>query len=206
MLNVLPWRRPRAATSAGTTQTRIAIVEGDGRCGMKVSGTSYHQPELEILAGGRSSESAHHKCAALLLPEPDNAYDPNAVAVYIVANGAKTGIGYLQHDIAPLFNRRLLADEFSAAACNALIVGGWHNNSSEDGSFGLRLDACLPFRMQPLALPDAAHDAPAGSQPNQIGARPPPKVLTQRYRFAILTIVFWSPVHFLLYISLENSD
>ena len=138
----------------GATPICIGVVQGDGRSGMKVAGTSYHQSEIEALAGGRTSELAHVKCAALLLPEPTNPYDPNAVAVFIVTHGRKTGIGYLQHDIAPLFNRCLLENGYSAGACNAVIVGGWHNKNGDDGYFGVRLDACLPFQLQALALPD----------------------------------------------------
>jgi hypothetical protein len=155
------------------TELRIAVVQGDGQCGMRVAGTSHHQRELEALTGGRSENSAHHKCAVLLLPEPNNSYDPNSVAVYIVAHGEKTGIGYLQHDIAPLFNKCLLHDGFSAGSCNALIVGGWHRqDGNEDGKFGVRLDACLPFQLNPLTIPDASHAAPIKSQPVQIAALP----------------------------------
>jgi HIRAN domain len=154
-------------------ELRIAVVQGDGQFGMRVAGTSHHQLELETLAGGRSEQSAHHKCAVLLLPEPDNPYDPNAVAVYIVASSQKTAIGYLHHDTAPLFNKCLLCHGFSAGACNALIVGGWHReDGSEDGNFGVRLDAYLPFQLDPLAIPDAGHAAPINSQPIQIAALP----------------------------------
>jgi hypothetical protein len=170
---------------------RIALVQGDGQCGMRVAGTSHHQRELETLAGGRCEQSAHHKCDVLLLPEPGNPHDPNAVAVYIVAHGQKTGIGYLQHDTAPIFNKCLLRDGFSAGACDGLIVGGWHReDGSEDGNFGVRLDACLPFQLHPLAIRNASHAAPIKSQPIKIAALPPKTKSKTSVVASVLVLVF----------------
>lgn len=168
---------------------RTGVVQGDGHCGMRVAGTSHHQSELETLAGGRTSESAHQKCTALLLPEPDNPYDPDAVAVYIVANGAKTGIGYLPHDIAPLFNQSLSVEGFSAAGCQAKIVGGWHSEDGDDGYFGVRLDAVLPFQLSPLGFYEFDHAAPIASKPNQIAARRSSTVFKRAQQLAAVIFV-----------------
>jgi hypothetical protein len=43
------------------------------------------QSELEEIVGGRTEEGAEYECTALLVPEPDNAFDQNAIMVFIEA-------------------------------------------------------------------------------------------------------------------------
>lgn len=119
-------------------------VVGDGAFAFPVVGESRHQPVLEELAGGRTRDGARHFCAALIVPQPNNPYDPHAVAVYL----RDQEVGYLARDVAPDFLRTLRLCGYGRAACEAVIVGGWDRGPTNRGYFGVRLNACLPFRLQ----------------------------------------------------------
>ena len=122
----------------------IAVVIGDGAFAFPVVGESHHQIVLEHLVGGRTSESAHQRCAALIEPQPDNPYDPGAVAVKI--RGEE--VGFLERNVAPLFRQALSSGSYGRAACEAVIVGGWERGPKDRGNFGVRLNARLPFKLQ----------------------------------------------------------
>ena len=113
-----------------------------------LSVNSSHQTALEYIAGGRTWESARHPCFALLIPERDNPYDPQAV--YVSVDGYK--VGHLTRDWAPKFKAALAASGYAQAACNALIVGGWDRGSGRKkrGYFGIKLDIALPFDFQSI--------------------------------------------------------
>lgn len=81
---------------------------------------------------------------AVLIPEPDNPYDPSAVVVKI---NDKT-VGYLARDTAKLFCSALVSNKFEAALCEAAINGGWDRGRGDRGHFGVRLNAVLPFRLK----------------------------------------------------------
>ena len=136
-----------------TSNSTVGVVIGDGAFAFPVVGESHHQIVLEHLVGGRTSEGAHHRCAALIEPQPDNPYDPGAVAVKI--RGEE--VGFLARDVAPLFRRALSSGGYGRAACEAIILGGWDRGPSDRGSFGVRLNARLPFRLQSTAEWERSH-------------------------------------------------
>jgi hypothetical protein len=131
--------RPAPALSGG-----VAAIIGDGKFGFPVVGESHHEAVLEQLAGGRTEEGVHVSCAALLLPQPDNPYDPDAVAVFI--RGEE--VGFLARNVAPEFLQALRAGGYDRAASEAIIVGGWDRGRGDRGNFGVRLNACRPFRLE----------------------------------------------------------
>src|SRR5450631_1220198 len=70
--------------------TRGAIVVGDGKFSVHAVGPSAYQGPIESLVGGKTPmkygiEPGHERAlfAALLLPDPDDLYDKNAVRVII---------------------------------------------------------------------------------------------------------------------------
>ncbi len=91
---------------------------------MAVAGESHYQQALSRIRGecvpgpeGRPS------FPVVLIPEPDNPYDPHAIAV-ISAVGR---VGYLPRDDAPRYGttmRALLASGYDGARCTALLTGG----------------------------------------------------------------------------------
>lgn len=115
---------------------------------VQVVGESAHQGSLERLAGGRTIDGARNPDhTAILLPEPTNPYDPNAVRVVVVtATGEHAVVGYLSQEDAvgyrPIIDR--LAAQGMVAACRASISGGWDRGDGDRGEFGVRLSMGTP--------------------------------------------------------------
>jgi Bacterial PH domain len=124
-----------------------AVIIGDGKFGFPVVAEEHHQDILEALAGGRRESSASVAVPALLLPQPNNPYDPDAVAVFMRGHE----VGYPARNVAPEFLRALQIGGYDRAACEAMIVGGWDRGGADHGYFGVRLNACRPFRLESAA-------------------------------------------------------
>jgi hypothetical protein len=150
----------KGENSAMTSHSKIANLRGNGQYGFAVVGESSHQDELEELAGGRTEESAEYYCDAELIPEPDNAFDDNAV--FVSVSGEK--VGYLPRKTAARYNEARIAHGIDLAICAAVIVGGWDRGEDDYGHFGIKLDVVQPFhfeniRQRPMIASAAA--APA---------------------------------------------
>ena len=74
-----------------------------GRDWLDVVGESYYQESLRKLVGP-TADRVHVTTEARLVPEPDNAYDPNAIAVWI----AGLQVGHLSREDAARFLPGLL--------------------------------------------------------------------------------------------------
>ena len=116
-------------------------------------------------------------CNVALVPEPSNPHDPDAVAVFILQGkvGPRALVGYLPANMAPLFKRSLLNTGYEAASCRAKIVGGGNRGRRDQGSFGIRLDAFLPFdlidiRNAPIQQPETSDRPKVVRQPVDIPA------------------------------------
>jgi hypothetical protein len=113
-----------------------------------VVGESAHQGSIDRIAGGRTIDGARIRDhSALLMPEPTNPYDVNAVRVVIISSmGSGATVGYLSREDAvayrPVIDR--LAADGKVAACRASISGGWDRGSDDRGSFGVRLSLGTP--------------------------------------------------------------
>ena len=148
-----------------------ARVIGDDEFRFPIVGESHYQTEIEALAGGRTrSGSTGKRIDVVLQPEPDNPYDPHAV---VVKAGSLT-IGYLARDVASLFNAALADAGYSSGGCKAAIKGGWDRDGDE-GSFGVFLNARLPFTLQRIDSPEAR---PATSPPEPPSGRAVPVLAT----------------------------
>jgi len=121
------------------------VVVGDDEFEFRVVGTLHHQRAIENMCGRRSREGAHRYCAALLTPQPTNPHDRHAVAVTI----HDVEVGFLDREDARDFLRVLGAGGYADAACEAELVGGWDRGGDDQGYFGVRLNACLPFSLYP---------------------------------------------------------
>ena len=104
----------------------------------EVSGESHRQDNLAAIAGPKSVDGVWCERVAELRPEPDNAYDPNAVAVFI--DGRLVGY-LLRREVAT--HRRLIdraIAQHGRATCGAVINGGWDRPEEEsEGFYGVRL-------------------------------------------------------------------
>ena len=134
--------------------TRGAIVVGDGKFSVHAVGTSAYQGPIESLVGGKTPmeygvEPGHERAlfAALLLPDPIDLYDKNAVHVII----REITVGHLEQDTAKDFVAALAQSGLDRAACRAAICGGWHRrpqDKPDDGLFGVRLDVVMPLHFR----------------------------------------------------------
>src|SRR5215470_5899682 len=58
-----------------------ALYEGDET--LDVVGESHHQEDLWAIVGGRRNDRVREDVVAILLPEVNNAYDENAISVWV---------------------------------------------------------------------------------------------------------------------------
>lgn len=133
---ILSWPAGKIARIEGTANIFDRNPEGY----VDVVGESNYQADLERVAGGRTRDGAKvvdH--IALLLPEPTNKWDANAVRVFVVpSQGGNAGLGgYLSREEAVVY--RPVIDRLAALGrltmCHASLKGGWGRGIS----FGVTL-------------------------------------------------------------------
>lgn len=117
----------------GHDPDRYVQIEGNGEFSFEIVGESHYQDALEAICGGKTKNSIERYCVAYLLPEPDNPYDRNAVAVYI--NGLQ--VGYIDRQSARHMSKAMNG---RVTTLDAVIVGGWRRMNGDEGSFGVKLD------------------------------------------------------------------
>ena len=101
-----------------------------------VVGTANFQGSLLKVAGGRKTEDgANIDVTATLIPEPSNAFDKNAIAVFI--GGAQ--VGYLAKEQAAIIAGFLSKQGLPKANCPARVVGGWLRDDGDEGHFGVKV-------------------------------------------------------------------
>lgn len=113
-----PSTRPAQPPSPSTTVFLL-----DGQDDLEVVGESAHQVSLWHLAHAKSGDKVRCDIIAVLVPEPTNPYDPNAVAVHIEGQA----VGHLPRAIAAQYLpglRRLMTARHGYAALRGVIVGG----------------------------------------------------------------------------------
>lgn len=136
MLGWLFGKRP----ASGAAQGRIIRLAPGGK--LEVVGESHYQDTLEELCGGRCEEGHDVSGVAILLAEPTNVHDSNAVRVLMEGEL----VGYLSRRDAVAFNdvaaRMGVIGE--PIVCYSRIRGGW-SRGGDEGHFGVVLDAAQPF-------------------------------------------------------------
>lgn len=93
-----------------------------------VAGTRHHQAALKVIAGNHGNTRAELYCIALLVPEPDNPHDAQALRVDI--NGST--VGYLPREHAAGFRKRLARKQMDTVTtqCAARVWGGFDRNNA----------------------------------------------------------------------------
>jgi hypothetical protein len=105
---------------------------------LEVVGEASYQDALWALCGGTPGDRIRHKIVAVLVPEPENPYDSNAISVHIEGNL----VGYLARDIAAQYLhglRSLMARYGGHVALEGVIVGGGYYHDGP-GRLGVWLD------------------------------------------------------------------
>lgn len=112
------------------------LLGGQGR--VPVSGESYRQDAFDKICGGKCAEGHGRRVFAILQPEPDNAYDPNAVAVYV----DDMQVGYMEKQVAADYApvAKLLAEKGKVGAARAYIRGGWLRPDGDEGHYSIELE------------------------------------------------------------------
>ncbi|WP_409464056.1 HIRAN domain-containing protein [Amycolatopsis sp. GA6-003] len=108
-------------------QVDLVSLSDDGRLG--VVGESYYQEALRLVAGGRrigAGFEEHLPVTAVLVPEPENPWDEDAVRVDVLAGSRTVKVGYLSRDRAAEYQPELLELGVKGVlgTCPARITGG----------------------------------------------------------------------------------
>lgn len=132
MFRIFKRRRP------GTIQLSVVTLSDDGYCA--VVGESHYQEALGATSHTCTvGDEGRPTFQAMLLPEPENPYDGNAIAVF----SPQGKVGYLSRDTAIEY-RRLFAEVmrlgYHGGACDAYLTGG----TADKPSFGVVLRLAEP--------------------------------------------------------------
>lgn len=105
--------------------------------GLEVHGESHHQEALALVANLAGGDVLRRAVVAVLVPDPRNEYDRNAVRVEVFGRL----VGYVPRDEAPPVSRMLLAlqKEGIGVAGEAQIIGGGRGHSGQWLNFGISL-------------------------------------------------------------------
>ncbi len=97
---------------------------GTGDFGQAIVGESHYQDQLRAIAAGRAEKGERVEFRVVLMPEPKNKYDPNAVAVYTENGGI---VGHLSREDAEDYQPAITAfikTRGKYPSCNAMMAGG----------------------------------------------------------------------------------
>jgi hypothetical protein len=139
MRGLLARLRGSGQTSAGTRPAPTAILlAGDET--LEVVGESYRQEELWRIVGGLRADYVRFDVHAMLVPDPHNEFDTNAVEVRIDG----TLVGYLSREDAahyrPGLLRSMQAHGGQLIALHGVICGGGPREDARIGFLGVFLD------------------------------------------------------------------
>jgi hypothetical protein len=117
---------------------------------LQIVGEASYQEPLSQLAGARGVQGVSNIVqSAVLVREPANKYDRNAIAVYLRQDaGSMTKVGYLSRDDAlaygPFF-AYIVPD--NGIMVPASLKGGWVRYGEPSGSIGVELNLGTPAEM-----------------------------------------------------------
>jgi rubrerythrin len=111
-------------TTRASQVTTVRATLYSGHETLEVVGESHYQDALWQIVGGRTRDPVRYETHAILVPDPDNRYDDNAIEVRI--DGLL--VGYLSRDDAAEYRPGLLRLIATSAnglvALHAVVVGG----------------------------------------------------------------------------------
>lgn len=102
---------------------------------IRVAGVTYENRQ-DILARLHTSDPCR------LEPEPENPYDPNAIAVKVSHEGTIHHVGYVPKELAALIAPHLDSEALMVKIVE--ITGGFELQDGSQAAFGLRLQVELP--------------------------------------------------------------
>jgi hypothetical protein len=128
---------PQQRTSnASNLRTLVAHIRWrDDSFPMEVVGESHYQQALISICGRHTRHGYTGVHSAIIMLEPSNPYDANAVVVKI----SNQVIGYLPRGQALRVGSQMREEGISTAFVKAKVQGGWRTNQYDEGSYGVRL-------------------------------------------------------------------
>ena len=118
-----------------------ALDLSSGDFHLSVVGESHYQDELRRIAAGRTKKRERVEFRVVLIPELDNKYDPQAVAIHADQGGI---IGYLSREEAAEYQPAIIAMKKTKSrypACRAVLIGGYEGKPSIGVVLDLDVDA-----------------------------------------------------------------
>ena len=117
------WRRKASAPQQSVLAVNAVLLGEDSPSSdelVEVVGESFHQSAISSVSGRKGVEAVQVDCIAVLVPEPNNPHDPNAVMVQVDAQV----VGHLSRKDAILYQSVVYAAEQLGVmiACNARIA------------------------------------------------------------------------------------
>ena len=139
-MRILSWLFGRPPSKATT-----AKLAPSGNYDFEIVGESHYQDALSAICGGKCEDGHKHECIAVLIPEPSNPHDGNAIRVFV----DRRRVGYLsrKHAAFVAHEMRLSRPPLGSLYCGAMIVGGWDRGSGDEGHFGVKLNMEWPIRI-----------------------------------------------------------
>jgi hypothetical protein len=133
----------RRLTSKTSSKPDVVYVLKNcpGTYSLDVVGENHYQSSLNQICGGKTKAGHKLECEAHIVPDDNNPFDANAMAVYI--GGLK--VGHLSRDNAKLWRATLRKTygHVVTVKCPAVIVGGWRRERKthiDEGHYGVKLD------------------------------------------------------------------
>jgi hypothetical protein len=127
----------RQRDSRQPSSTAVLLAGNDT---LEVVGESHRQEELWRIVGGRQEDHVRFDVHAVLVPDPDNQFDPNAIEVRIDG----TLVGYLSREDAADYRPGLLeimeANGGQLVALDGVVCGGGPREDARIGFLGVFLD------------------------------------------------------------------
>ncbi len=128
---------------AAPVAQELTVTVYDGTEEIEVKGEASYQARLEAICGGKSKGGHNLQVNTVLVREPDNPNDENAIQVY--ATDPKTNqavmVGWVNRDtaeeLAPAIDEKNRAGEVVGLV--GRIRGGWDRGGGQEGHFGIWL-------------------------------------------------------------------
>ncbi|MGB5903487.1 MAG: HIRAN domain-containing protein [Xanthobacteraceae bacterium] len=137
--------KPLWRTSRQQAPIRYVVI-GSGDFDFDIVGESRYQDALDRICGGKTDGGHEIEVEAMLIEEPSNSHDANAVKVTIQGHT----VGYLARPDAEEYKHhvRYAGHAGQFVRVKAVIVGGWDRGRRGAGHYGVRLDMDMPPKVQ----------------------------------------------------------
>jgi hypothetical protein len=134
------WGSTPGVANHSTTPVRVAqagpqVITDLRGFPFEVVGQSHYQDALRDIVGGYRRDSQAVEATAVIVLDPANRFDPNAVRVEIEG---KT-VGYIPAEKALRVGVLMREQGIKTANVEAQIRGGWRTNQYDQGHFGVQL-------------------------------------------------------------------